>query len=185
MKNLPHDPTKSATVPIGKLKASRKKFGIQLKTHHTVSGLSLRKLADSATLRHSYIAALEGGRRGCGPTAATRLADAFHLRGDQRREFLSTAAATMVRPATNLEATGFEYQMMYALNAWLATQGTSGREMVNVKAGIATDESTKKPDLVLTLDDGEVILVDFMMRSVPKAPQGVSDPKPKNPNTNS
>ena len=72
--------------------------GLLLKQHRTHASLTLRRLAQLADVKHSNIALIESGKKTCGPTVAAKLANALHLDGQSRVEFLVAASGTTKRP---------------------------------------------------------------------------------------
>lgn len=74
---------------------SRTNFAAKLTTLTTAQGLVLRALAKAARMSHGLLCDIMAARKSAGPDISVKLADALHLEGEPREEFL-IAAATRV-----------------------------------------------------------------------------------------
>jgi transcriptional regulator with XRE-family HTH domain len=72
----------------------RAEFGDQLKQLRHEANHSLRGLGELSGVAYSMISAFELGEKAMGSETSVRLADALHLTGEQRENFLMKAAGT-------------------------------------------------------------------------------------------
>ena len=123
-------------------------FADHLRAARTARGLSVRALEKAAGVSFSLISALENRRRSAGPATVEKLADALHLRGAERKEFMALGGDTSARHRVQI---GNKRKGMQLLG-----------KLVQVLAGVSADDIE---DVIVEYKiPGRSMTYDFVIR---------------------
>jgi Helix-turn-helix. len=136
--------------------------GEELRKRRQKLNLSIRGFAETAGLPYSLIAGLETGHRRIGETSIRKLIRALNLNRHEADHFLSMFLA-LSKSRVLARTKEYPPQVINTLAEKLLREAKIHPDQIS--ACMTEPQGSPRADLMLTLKDGRVVLIDFKFRT--------------------